>query len=400
MLRGQVAIFLSCSEKFKPELAWPVRDALTGEGLCVVILSDAPALPGAPGAPGTPGTPEGAEAKAEPYLDAASAFVALCTADYELSDGSKYPRANIIDEIQQAMARPHLRDRSQVLKSPGVLLPSDITPDYDSLDVTKPVAAADLILKQLQQWGILPATAPAAPHPVGTEATDEVDVLFAGLEPGDHDEARRRIYPLLRDRGQDRREGIARELHRQAMEPDDARALVAATLLQAVSGLDAALVPGELVEALAACPGYPARSCAASLLLNRAALAPLDVPVEVLGRLAVPSTEDWFVWAPAMTAVQELVLYRRDAYAILEALAAGDDSRDRYAVAEALLAVAGVRPVAVARDLAERLAGDPDPLIAARAHDVLAAIEQVTDAERADCYRRFGAVPDPGEPTA
>ena len=72
MLRGQVAIFLSCSEKFKPELAWPVRDALTGEGLCVVILSDAPALPGAPS---TPGTPEGAEAKAEPYLDAASAFV-------------------------------------------------------------------------------------------------------------------------------------------------------------------------------------------------------------------------------------------------------------------------------------------------------------------------------------
>ena len=225
-------------------------------------------------------------------------------------------------------------------------------------------------------------------------------MLFAGLEPGDHDEARRRIYPLLRDRGQDRREGIARELHRQAMEPDDARALVAATLLQAVSGLDAALVPGELVEALAACPGYPARSCAASLLLNRAALAPLEVPIEVLGRLAVPSTEDWFVWAPAMTAVQELVLHRRDAYAILEALAAGDDSRDRYAVAEALLAVAGVRPVAVARDLAERLAGDPDPLIAARAHDVLAAIEQVTDAERADCYRRFGAVPDPSEPTA
>jgi hypothetical protein len=397
MLRGQVAIFLSCSEKFKPELALPVRDALTGEGLCVVILSDAPALPRAPGAPGTP---EGAEAKAEPYLDAASAFVALCTADYELSDGSKYPRANIIDEIQQAMARPHLRDRSQVLKSPGVLLPSDVTPDYDSLDVTKPVAAADVILKQLQQWGILPASAPAAPHPVGTEATDEVDVLFAGLEPGDHDEARRRIYPLLRDRGQDRREDIARELHRQAMEPDDARALVAATLLQAVSGLDAALVPGEMVEALAACPGYPARSCAASLLLNRAALAPLEVPVEVLGRLAVPSTEDWFVWAPAMTAVQELVLHRRDAYAILEALAAGDDSRDRYAVAEALLAVAGVRPVAVARDLAERLAGDPDPLIAARAHDVLAAIEQVTDAERADCYRRFGAVPDPSEPTA
>ena len=97
MLRGQVAVFLSCSEKFKPKLAWPVRDALAGEGLYALITSDEPPLPDIrpPAAPA-------AGAKTESYLDAASAFVALCTADYELSDGSQYPRANIIDEIQQA----------------------------------------------------------------------------------------------------------------------------------------------------------------------------------------------------------------------------------------------------------------------------------------------------------
>jgi len=134
MLRGQLAIFLSCSEKFKTALAWPIRDALTGHGLRAIIVSDEPLLP-------SPG-PDAAEAKAEPYLDASSAFVALCTADYELSDGSRYPRANIIDEIQQASSRPYLRDRSQVLKSPGVLLPSDVTPSYDSLDVTRPAVAA------------------------------------------------------------------------------------------------------------------------------------------------------------------------------------------------------------------------------------------------------------------
>src|SRR5271170_1398284 len=106
MLRGQVAVFLSCSEKFRPKLAWPVRDALAREGLYVIVMSDEPPLPEAGGVSGD------AEARAEPYLDASSAFVALCTADYELSDGSKYPRANIIDEIQQARARPHLRDRS------------------------------------------------------------------------------------------------------------------------------------------------------------------------------------------------------------------------------------------------------------------------------------------------
>jgi hypothetical protein len=388
MLRGQVAIFLSCSERFKPELAWPVRDALTGEGLCTVILSDAPPLPGAPDDP---------EAKAEPYLDASSAFVALCTADYELSDGSKYPKASIIDEIQQARTRPHLRDRSQVLRSPGVLLPSDITPTYNSLDVTKPVAAADIILGQLQLWGIVAVSPPAAPHPVGTEATDDVNVLFPGLESGDHAEARRRVYPLLRDRGEDRRRRIAAELHRKTMEPDDARTVVAASLLRAVAGLDARLVGGEMIEALAAYPGYPARACAANLLLDRAVLAPLEIPLEVLGRLAMPSVEDWFVWAPAMAAIQELVLHRRDAYAILDALAADGDARDRYAVADALLTVASVRPAAVAQDLARRLAEDPDPLIAAKAREVLAAVEPVTDADRARCYGHFG---EPAAPAA
>ena len=90
MLRGQVAIFLSCSEKFKPKLAWPVRDALAAEGLYAIIMSDEPPLP-------EPGVMAGeVEGRAEPYLDASSAFVALCTADYELSDGSQYPRANKI----------------------------------------------------------------------------------------------------------------------------------------------------------------------------------------------------------------------------------------------------------------------------------------------------------------
>jgi len=87
MLHGQVAVFLSCSERFKPGLAWPVRDALKAQGLRAIIISDEPPL----------GSAGGEETSAEPYLDASSAFVALCTADYELSDGSRYPRANIID---------------------------------------------------------------------------------------------------------------------------------------------------------------------------------------------------------------------------------------------------------------------------------------------------------------
>lgn len=377
MLRGQVAVFLSCSEKFKPKLAWPVRDALAAEGLYAIIMSDEPPLREPGGAGGD------AEGRAEPYLDASSAFVALCTADYELSDGSQYPRANIIDEIQQASARPHLRDRSQVLKAPGVLLPSDITPTYDGLDVARPAAAAEVIWAQLQQWGIGPASLPAAPPPAGAGPAADPDALFAGLRPDEPDEARRRIYPLLRDRDSGQRQQLARELHRQITESEDSgRALAAASLLEAAWGLDAALVPGEMIEALATHPRYPARSCAANLLRRQAAVAPLDVPVEVLGRLASPRTEDWLVWAPAMAAVQELVRQRREALVILEALAASADPQDRHAAAVALLGVAAVEPAVVTPALAGQLAGDHDPLVAAQGRELTTVIEQAADPGR------------------
>jgi DNA alkylation repair enzyme len=381
MLRGQVAVFLSCSEKFKPKLAWPVRDALAAEGLYAIIVADEPPLPD----PDPGGVGGDAEGRAEPYLDASSAFVALCTADYELSDGSQYPRANIIDEIQQASARPHLRDRSQVLKAPGVLLPSDITPTYDALDVARPAAAAEVIWAQLQRWGIGPASLPAAPS-AGTAG--DVETLFVGLRPGEHDEARRRVYPLLRDRDSDQRRRLVRELHRQITESEDSdRALAAASLLEAAWRLDTALVPGEMIEALAAHPRYPARSCAANLLRRRAAVAPLDVPIEVLGRLAAPRAEDWLVWAPAMAAVQELVQQRRDAQVILESLAASADPQDRHAAAVALLGVAAADPAAAAAALAEQLAGDRDPLVAAKAREIITVIEQAAVPDRA---RRHG----------
>jgi hypothetical protein len=386
MLHGQVAVFLSCSEKFRPGLAWPVRDALAAQGLRVIIISEAPPLASA----------SGEETSAEPYLDASSAFVALCTADYELSDGSRYPRANIIDEIQQALGRPYLRDHAQVLKSPGVLLPSDITPTYDSLDVTKPAVAAEVILKQLQQWGIVPVPeSPAAvPHGVGSWEADDVDAMLAEPPPDDRDEACARVYPLLRDRSEDRRRWIARELYREVMVPkNQARGVGAAALLEAVSGLDTALVSLDMIETLASHVRYQARACAANVLRDRAAVAPLEVPVEILGRLAAPATEDWLVWAPAMAAVQELAVHRREAQVIFNLLAASDDVRDRFAVAAALLGLAGVRPTAVARGLAERLSEDPDPLVAEKARDVLAATEQVTERERAECYQRFWALP-------
>ena len=349
-----------------------------------IIVSDEPRLPGTGQDPG---------AKVESYLNASSAFVALCTADHGISDGTRFPQANIIEEIQRALVRPHLRDRSQILTSPGVLLPSSINPAWDRLDVARPIGAAEVILKQLEEWGIVPSPPSPRTSPGITDASvaSDLDVLFAGMRPGDHDEARLRVYRLLRDRDEGRRRSIAHALHGAVMGADDhTRQLTAASLLDAMSGLDTSLVTIKMIEMLATQPEYPPRSCAANLLWRRAVLAPLDIPVGVLGRLAMPSGEDWYVWAPAMAAVRELVLSRRDAYVILESLSLSAEPQNRHAAAQALLDVAAVRPAAVARDLAERLLDDPDPLVAQKAREVMTAIGHVTDRERADCYGHFG----------
>ena len=75
-----------------------------------IIVTDEPPLPSTRGDD---------DAKLESYLNACSAFVALCTADHKLSDGAMYPRVNIADEIQRAYGHPHLRDHAQILAAPG-----------------------------------------------------------------------------------------------------------------------------------------------------------------------------------------------------------------------------------------------------------------------------------------
>jgi hypothetical protein len=391
MLGGQVAVFVSCSEKFKEAVAWPARDALAEHGLRGIIMSDEPPLPGTGEHAGAGGP---SAAKVESYLDASSAFVALCTADYALSDGTTYPRANIIDEIQLASLRPHLRDHSQIVKSREVLLPSSITPTYDRLDMANPADAAAVLVKQLEEWGMTsppssPRTAAFRAH-AETGTAEDLRALCDGLRPDDRGEATRRVYRLLAGGSESDGRRMARALHHEVLEgPGRAGQLAAAALVGAMARLQASLISVEMIEMLAAGADYPARSCAAHLLRDRAAVAPLDVPLPILGRLAVPSAEDWYVWAPAMAAVKELVLSRHDAYAILESLCESAEPQDRHAVAQALLDVAAVKPAAVAAGLAERLLEDPDPLVARQAQDVLTAIEHVSDADQAACYARF-----------
>src|SRR5439155_17552347 len=112
-------------------------------------------------------------------------------------------------------------------------------------------------------------------------------------------------------------------------------------------------------------------------LWDRATVAPNDVPLGLLGRLAQPATEDWYVQAPAIAAVKQLLLHRRAARIVLDHLSASADPEDRYAAAAALLDIAHVDLTAVPRDLVETLARDRDELVASKGREWLKIVGEL-----------------------
>lgn len=375
MLRGRPTVFLSCSERFKERVAFPVRTALAKHEVQAIIVSEEPLLPGASGDP---------ESKVDTYLEASDAFVALATPDDQLGDGTVQTRPNIIDEHARARTRPKLRERIQVFKHPDVRLPSNINPTYERLDVDDVSPIPDLIVRQLDAWGILerrPRSAHApAPAPPATIAE-----LIAGLELGDADEADRRAYELVASEARASVAAVVDELLRflrNRHESDDEATLLAGSVLESLSRLDPSLITNEKVEALVMSDDYSVRSTAAALLWDRAEVAPADVPLGLLAKLALPSSEDWYVQAPAMAAAKVLLLRRRSARLIFDKLAASDDPEDRYAVAAALLDVAHVDSWAAPRNLARRLAADDDEQVASMGKQALAAIPERSEHEQ------------------
>lgn len=374
MLKGRVAVFISGSEAFKERVARPIRDALAKQNVYGIIVSDEPLLPGA----------SDPESKVDTYMRASDAFVALATPDNQLGDGSVEPRQNIVDEYARARSRPKLRDRIQVFKAPRVRLPSNINPTYEHLDVEDVSPIPGLILRQLTIWGLLedqPRPAPApAPAPPATVAR-----LIRGLDLGDYDKATRRAYELLRTAS---RASVLttvdefRRFLRETNEEENHDTVLAGMMLEVVHKLDPSLISHELIEELASSDDFSVRSTAAALLWDRAEVAPGDVPLGVLGRLAQPTDEDWYVQAPAVAAAKLLLLHRRPARAIFDGLAASADPVDRFAVAEALIDVARINPVAAPRDLAERLAADDNEQVAAKGKEAVAAIPEREEDER------------------
>lgn len=216
--------------------------------------------------------------------------------------------------------------------------------------------------------------------------------LIRGLALGDQVEATRRAYELLRGETRANAQAAVETLRRFLLTPgvpDNHPTLLAGSMLEAINRLDPTLVSIELIEELASSPDFSVRSTAAVLLWDRAEVAPADVPLGILGRLARPADEDWYVQAPAIAAVKLLLLKRRSTRVVLDRLAGSPDPEDRFAVAATLADVAWIDTRAAPRDLAERLAADPDPRVAVRGRTTLAAIPEHADGER-DPLSPFG----------
>ncbi|MGW2520012.1 esterase/lipase family protein [Streptomyces sp. NPDC001617] len=219
----------------------------------------------------------------------------------------------------------------------------------------------------------------------------QVEALLDGLGLGDHKKAERRVNRLFLP--------LSRDQHRAAVEAmiwvatttdDHTTQLLACTLLEAVGRLDPMLIKIEDVEGLARSDGDSLRSSAAVLMWQWADSIPGQVPIPLLGRLTLPSTEDWYVHAPARAGAKQLLLRRAAARAIFDRMAASRDQDDRdYAVVD-LLQVAAVEPRAVPADLARKLARDQDKSVATRAAELLRLVDGVGEADRGTYYSQFG----------
>jgi hypothetical protein len=366
MLDGQPVVFLSCSERYKDQVAVPIRAALAAQGVRGIIVSEEPRLPGQSDEP---------DGKVNSYLDASDGFVALCTPDDQLQGGSFHTRQNIINEWERARSRP-LRGKIQVFKAPAVELPTNLNPVYDPLNLHDPASIAEEIMSQLRTWGVLGREPEPAPAPsVAPPAT--AAEMINGLELGDQGEAEGRAYELLNTQSRQSQaaavEALAAFLRQTSSEGGD-EVHRAGSVLEAINRLDPSLVSDDLIEELANSGDFAKRSIAATLLWDRAEVAPHEVPLGLLGRLALPSTEDWYVQAPAMAAAKQLLLHRRSARIIFDRLAASNDFEDRYEVAAALLDVARVDPNTVPRDLAELHARDEHELVATQAQELVRAL--------------------------
>jgi hypothetical protein len=118
--------------------------------------------------------------------------------------------------------------------------------------------------------------------------------------------------------------------------------------------------------------------------------------MDVLARLAVADPADdaaasWYVLTPAWNCLKQLLLTRREAWSIVEMMAAHPDRGVREAASGIVLAVARHRPAVVSEQVVSRLEGDMDRNISEMAAEARALVTSVSEDERQRGYSPFSA---------
>lgn len=379
MLEGRTVVFLSCMHEFKDRLARPIRDGLNDLGYRAVIVEDEPLLRGS----------FDRESKVSAYIEASDAFVALCTHDERVPGGTAQ---NITEEIARARSHPKLRDVVCVLKEANVTLPANITPVYEPLDRDRPDAALGVIRIQLNAWGVIPTESGADPDVSTPLRAEFIEQLFEGIQLGEHEKAEDRLRRLFAHITKNDQVRVAQTIfNRLLAAPADGNEVhVAASFLEACSRLDPSLVPMEWVERLAHSQIVQHRMSAAMTLWDLAETLPGVVPIDLLVRLAKPSTEDWYVYAPALEAAKQLALTRKSAVRIIGDLGHSVSAEDRHAAIGAFEDLARVDPLLIPDEMVAPLANDSDEAVAGAAHALLAVLRGITEEERRFRYGKFG----------
>lgn len=378
MLEGRTTVFLSCMDAFADQLARPIRDQLTDLGYRAIIVTDEP-------------SPRGSfdpESKVNAYIEASDAFVALCTHDDRVPGNTAQ---NIIDEIGRARSHPSLREVVCVLKEGNVKLPSNINPVWNSLEADKAAAAFRVIHRQLEAWGVVPTQARATPVEVQELPSGFLEELFDGVDLGDHDKAEAKLRHLFGRLTKHDQRRVVRGIYELALSPPEGTDLhIVTSFLEAACRLDISVVEMAWIEQFTMSRVHNLRMSAAMMLWDLAVNTPGTVPLDLVAKLAKPSTEDWYVFAPALGAAKQLALTRRSALDIVLDLARSLNADDRdYAVA-ALIDLARVDPAIIPVEPVKRLAADSDPSVAARGAALIETIRHVPDAQRQTRYGRFG----------
>ena len=98
---------------------------------------------------------------------------------------------------------------------------------------------------------------------------------------------------------------------------DGAEIHVTGDVLVTCAHIDPALIDDVWIGQLVESHVCQHRTAAATLLWDQAVVNPGAVPLDYIAKLAKPSTEDWYVYSPAIAALKELTLTRLGALKIV-----------------------------------------------------------------------------------